>query len=540
LSVKQKVLDHLNTALQHSVDATALLQSSAKASVDPSDAGYESHTGGTQDIVYDLQTKARAQKAELDADWEKERSAFEATIKDTIDAMDANKAAIEQLQGDIGTLKTELSTAKGELIQAQSTLTDDETYLHDLTERCAARANDWDQRSAMRRDELEALSTALEILENKVKSADEAANKRAAASFIQVAQSASAKQSTVARHSTRLLNRVVAAGQTKATLSSQVQLQNVQQMLGAEAKRLKSALLGSLVMKVAADPFAKVKELIQKLIERLVKEAEEEASKKGFCDQELGKARHARDSRLGSVDKITAELAGLEAKRDFLIREIEVLTQNLKDLDANLKEQTKLRSDEKAENLATLKEAQGGLAAVTDALNTLKTFYRKAARASSFIQYSPVDDDTAGAGFKGSYKGNQEGSKAILGMLQTIVSDFVRTIATTTKMEGDNAAAFTELDRSTKADIGGKTTKKELDEEDLATTKLKIEKGLEHMQENMNLLDEALKELEELKPACIDTGMSYKERVEKREDEMAALKKAMCMLDADGVEPDCK
>merc|ERR1719231_81432 len=332
----------------------------------------------------------------------------------------------------------------------------------------------------------------------------------------------------------------MSASQTKAEVSTQVQLQNVQQMLGAEAKRLKSSLLGSLVMQVAADPFAKVKELIQKLIERLVKEAEEEASKKGFCDQEMGKATHSRDSRLLSVDKITAELQGLEAKRDFLEREIEVLTQSLKDLDANLKEQTKLRNEEKAENLATLKEAQGGLAAVTDALNTLKTFYRKAARASSFIQYSPVDDDTAGAGFKGSYKGNQEGSKAILGMLQTIVSDFERTIATTTKMEGDNAAAFTELDRSTKADITGKTKKKQLDEEDLATTKLAIEKVLENMQENMDLLDEALKELEELKPACVDTGMSYKERVEKWEDEMAALKKAMCMLDADGVEPDCK
>eukprot|EP00747_Dinoflagellata_sp_TGD_P144676 gnl/TRDRNA2_/TRDRNA2_176527_c1_seq12.p2 gnl/TRDRNA2_/TRDRNA2_176527_c1~~gnl/TRDRNA2_/TRDRNA2_176527_c1_seq12.p2 ORF type:complete len:126 (+),score=58.50 gnl/TRDRNA2_/TRDRNA2_176527_c1_seq12:2-379(+) len=125
-------------------------------------------------------------------------------------------------------------------------------------------------------------------------------------------------------------------------------------------------------------------------------------------------------------------------------------------------------------------------------------------------------------------------------MLQTIVSDFERTIATTEKMEGDNAAAFTKLDRSTKADIAGKTTKKKLDKEDLATTLVKIEKGLEHMQENMNLLDEALKELEELKPACIDTGMSYKERVEKREEEMEALKKAMCMLDADGVESECK
>ena len=60
------------------------------------------------------------------------------------------------------------------------------------------------------------------------------------------------------------------------------------------------------------------------------------------------------------------------------------------------------------------------------------------------------------------------------------------------------------------------------------------------LQENMDLLDKSLIELEELKPACVDTGMSYAERVAKREEEMDALKKALCMLDADGVEPDCK
>ena len=43
-----------------------------------------------------------------------------------------------------------------------------------------------------------------------------------------------------------------------------------------------------------------------------------------------------------------------------------------------------------------------------------------------------------------------------------------------------------------------------------------------------------------LKPMCIDTGMSYKERVEKREEEIEALKGALCQLDAEGVEPSCQ
>lgn len=39
---------------------------------------------------------------------------------------------------------------------------------------------------------------------------------------------------------------------------------------------------------------------------------------------------------------------------------------------------------------------------------------------------------------------------------------------------------------------------------------------------------------------CIDTGMSYEERVEKREEEIEALHKALCILDTDGVEAECK
>merc|ERR1719231_823790 len=103
--------------------------------------------------------------------------------------------------------------------------------------------------------------------------------------------------------------------------------------------------LASLAMKAKADPFGKVKELIQKLIERLVKEATEEASKKGFCDTEMGKSKHDRDYRLMDVDKISVELKGLEAKRDALEEEIESLTQALKELNAAMVEATKLRDE---------------------------------------------------------------------------------------------------------------------------------------------------------------------------------------------------
>ena len=44
---------------------------------------------------------------------------------------------------------------------------------------------------------------------------------------------------------------------------------------------------------------------------------------------------------------------------------------------------------------------------------------------------------------------------------------------------------------------------------------------------------------EDLKPECVDTGMSAAEKKAKREEEIDALKSALCQLDGEGVEPEC-
>jgi len=79
-----------------------------------------------------------------------------------------------------------------------------------------------------------------------------------------------------------------------------------------------------------------------------------------------------------------------------------------------------------------------------------------------------------------------------------------------------------------------------LDQQDLKTTQTNIQQTTSNLQDTVDLLDGALKELEELKPTCMDTGMSYSQRVKKREQEMEALKKALCILDGENVEPECQ
>jgi len=515
---------------------SALLQ----GKVDPDDADYKFHSQGIVDVLNDLLTDFNKEKRDVDTEWVKTETSENDLISDTQAQMEENSNAMDTLKGDVETLGSEIASAREDLVDAESLLKDDQTYLKDLTDRCEQRAGAWDQRSAARSAEINALTQALTILTDKVQGKDEAANERA---FVQQSKPkrqveqkfASFLQSGSVRIQVKnLLER--ARGQT---LSQNDKKDKVLALLNKEGNRLGSAILASMAMKVASDPFVKVKELIQKLIERLVAEATSEATKKGFCDLELGKAEKNRNHRWQDVKRLSAELASLEAKQDDLEEELINLAAALKELNAALEEATKLRAEQKAENIQTLKDAKQGLSAVSEALLILKVFYKQSAKNKVLLQASPIEEDDTGAE-SGSYKGKQDSAKAVLGLLEVIVSDFQRTIKTTQAQEDQSSAEFIKFDRVSKADIGGKETKTELDEQDLATTKTTITEKMKNLESNMDLADKAIEELEELKPMCIDTGMSYEERVEKREEEIAALKGAVCILDQEGVEPECQ
>jgi len=525
--------------------AASFLQ--GKTAVDPSDPEYEYHSNDIIDLLESLHKDFVEEKRQLDSEHSKAKKAKTAYQASLDKKMVSNKLAMDKLDKSISKLNKEIAKHTEDLVNSQGTLKDDEEYLKDLTNRCEDRANDFDQRSAMRDDEITALSTALKVLKDEVSPADKV-NVRAM--FIQKAHAPASTQDTVSEkakvepskvteHSISLLQSVLTNNHLRGASSLEGRKSRALAMLGEEGQRLNSLVLNSLVGQSAGDPFKKVKGLIQKLIERLLAESKNEATKKGFCDTELGKARKDRDFRFEEANDLSADLAGLEAKRDELKQEIKLLTDQIGQEQVALKEATKDRKEEKDTNIETLKTAKDGHAAVSQALLVLRSFYKQAAKAA-FVQASPVDEDTAGAGFSGSYQGNQSGSQAVLGLLETIQSDFDRTIRTT---EADEEAAhrdFVDFNMHAKSSIASKTTKKGLDEQDLETTLTGLKTKTDDLKTAMNLLDSALRELEDLKPTCIDTGMSYSERVKKREEEMDALKKALCILDEQNVEKECR
>jgi hypothetical protein len=556
------------------LQASALLQQAS--SVDPADAGYKYHSQDIVDLLESLKKDFTEAKATLDTEHGKGVAACTNIKKSLAGKIETNTKETTTTAEKNNRLGASIAEDRGSLVEAQDLMKDDEAYLKSLTTRCENRAGEYDQRSSMRASEIEAISTALKVLGDRVKPADEEVNarvllltKKAAVAAIAspvvadkaasptkkadvakagpaatpktatVTKAAEPEVASAAKAVPSFLQKVSAHSQGDLSAQEAIAKDQAVDAIKNAGIHLKSPILTALAMQVAADPFKKVKQLIQGLVERLLRESAQEATKKGFCDTEVGKAEKDREFRWTRVKKLGAGIQVLQAKEDQLTEELASLTSALKVLDMAVKEDTNLRSEEKAENAKTLTTAREGLTAVNEALLLLRSFYRESAKAA-FLQASPVDEDTAGAGFSGAYKGKQQSSNAVLALLETIASDFERTIRATESSEDSAAKQHVKFQRVTKADIGGKTTKKELNEQDLETTKNNLKVDRADMKTNMDLVDDAVKTLMELKPTCIDTGMSFSERTQKREEEVKALKNALCILDTEKVEDDCK
>merc|ERR1719428_1984791 len=75
---------------------------------------------------------------------------------------------IAEAQSQLAGATKEVATQSNELTQTSATLTDDQTFLKEMTKNCNSKAKAWDQRSKMRSEELTALTTALFIVKGKV------------------------------------------------------------------------------------------------------------------------------------------------------------------------------------------------------------------------------------------------------------------------------------------------------------------------------------------------------------------------------------
>merc|ERR1719262_1140603 len=194
-------------------------------------------------------------------------------------------------------------------------------------------------------------------------------------------------------------------------------------------------------------------------------------------------------------------------------------------------EATTLRGEEKEKNAETVSDAKEAQTAVAQALTVLKEFYAKAAEATSFVQRAKKPEIFSDEPYTGM--GDENGG--VVGMMEVIESDFARLEADTAAAEAsgqkeyDEFMSDSEIDKTKKStDIQHKTAKRQDQSQTVVTKK-------EDLAGTQEELSAALEYYAKLKPSCVDTDVSYEDRVARRKEEIESLQESLKILNGDNI-----
>merc|ERR1719409_1831950 len=228
------------------------------------------------------------------------------------------------------------------------------------------------------------------------------------------------------------------------------------------------------------------------------------------------------------------------AEKNKLRNEVNQLNKQIAELQKSLLEATELRSEEKAANEATVAEAKEGKEAVDSAIKVLQEFYEGA----KFVQVASkskgptknrdgesTDDLAPKMSYDSDYKGNQEASKGIIGILEVIASDFERTISNTEADEKTSQSDFEAFETKSTTDIDDKGKLKGEKEDAIKEAESAITKAKDDRIDADNLMNAALEELEKVTAMCMTGEGTFAERKKQREEEIKALQGAMKILE---------
>jgi chromosome segregation ATPase len=323
-------------------------------------------------------------------------------------------------------------------------------------------------------------------------------------------------------------------------MNSQSDLKNIEVVTLVKnlAKQSHSSALAQLASRVDAvvkygaadgeDVFAKIKGMIADMITKLEKEAEDDATEKAYCDEEMAKTEAKKSDLEDDLSKLTARLdkaTATSAKRKEQVKDLQA---QLAALAKEQAEADQIRSEQNANYRATKEELETAISGVQKALGVLRDYYGGAS--ASFEQQDftsmmqqPAKPETH------SKSGGAGGS--IINLLEVCESDFSENLAKVETEESDAASEYEQLTQQNKIE---KTTKdqdvkyktqeyKSLDKDISEFTSDKATVSSE--------LDAVLEYYAKLKDRCIAKPESYAERAARRESEINGLKDALNVLE---------
>merc|ERR1719261_559765 len=223
----------------------------------------------------------------------------------------------------------------------------------------------------------------------------------------------------------------------------------------------------------AMDPFVKIRGLIEDMIAKLLKEAQEEATQKAFCDEEMGKSKASQKEKTMTLDKLNARIDKASARVAELGDAIKELEGEVAELDAATAEATKIRNEEAETNAKAIKDFGDAAAATEKAIKILKDFYDNAAliqTGSKVKVHSAEDDDAPEFGAAKSDAGS-----VIIGILEMSNEDFVKLHSETTTSEAEAQEAYESMMNDSKTSKAAKEAEIKASKSEVKSLKVSLE-----------------------------------------------------------------
>jgi len=481
----------------------------------PEARAYESQTEGVTDLLTGLGGKFEGEKVDVHEEEGEAKHNFEVLIKNLRFQIDSATTSRSEKAKAKARYLQKAANAKGQLVDATGTRDADTKYMDDLDTTCQKKSSDFANRQQLMTEELTAIEKAIEILSSGAVAGNSEKN---LPQFMQLKQ----------KSGTALL-------QIKADSQNPAQIK-VAAFLKEQGMKFNSRLLSALSTRVSSDPFRKVKKMIKDLVVKLMEEAAAESEHKGWCDTELSTNAQTREEKTEAVELLSSEIDELDASINSLAEQLADLTSQVAELNDSMSKATAERSEERAQNKQVISEAKEAQAAVDRAVAVLTDFYAKAADATSLAQVAKRQRNSAEPEiFDEPYQGMGAENGGVLGMLAVIGSDFDRLESDTTAAEEASQADYDSLMSDSKVD----QQKKQSDIQHKSDTKGEQEHSLQEKKNdlagNQKELDAAMAYFGKLKSSCIETGVSFEDRVKRRKEEMESLQTALRILNNEDV-----
>jgi chromosome segregation ATPase len=477
------------------METTDELKMNLKEAPQAQTSAYESKSGAILQTIDEMRDETMDNLREARRLETNQRQAYELLVQSLTNQIATFNKELEGAKAQLASATASNGAAKRALASESDRKAADEEYLASVNQDCADKAQGWANRQQSATEELAAVDKAKEVLSAKV--------------VVLVQTSSSVK-----RDADEKRDRVVS-------------------LLRGLGRRFNSFGLLQAASSAAADPFEKVRGLIRQMISKLEKQAADEASHKERCDKELAENTQKQQNKVAALNKYNTRFDSATARQTKVKKEVATLQQEIKELDAAVAEATKLRNEENAENTKTIADNKDSAAAVSEAIAILRKFYAAKVEAVGTTTFS-LAQKSAAPSFDFN-AGKTDAAHTILAILETAQSDFSKLAMETEESEAASLADYktymqkSEVTKNKKqASILGK-------ESEIKALGVQIAQVKDDISSTEAELDAVNKTLETLKNECANKAMSYEERKQRREAEIAGLQNALEILSEDNM-----